>query len=67
MNETFSDVLDLFVTVYLDDILIFSKTEQEHAEHLRQVFQRLRKAGLKAKKEKCDFGVTKVEYLGHWV
>ena len=67
MNETFHDVLDLFVTVYLDDILVFSKTAQEHELHLRQVFDRLRRTGLKAKREKCDFAVTKVEYLGHWV
>ena len=42
MNETFADVLDVFVMVYLDDILVFSATEEEHEQHLKTVFERLR-------------------------
>ena len=53
--------------MYLDDILIFSRNETEHAEHLRLVLQRLRKHKLFAKKQKCSFGQTEVEYLGHTV
>ena len=67
MHHVFDDVLDLFVTVYLDDILVFSSSEAEHERHLREVFDRLRKHGLRAKREKCDFGTDTVEYLGHWV
>ncbi len=67
MHAVFDDVLDLFVTVYLDDILVFSATEAEHEAHLREVFTRLRKHRLFAKREKCDIAVDTVEYLGHWV
>ena len=67
MHSVFDDVLDLFVTVYLDDVLVFSATEEEHETHLREVFSRLRKHGLFAKRKKCTFGVDCVEYLGHWV
>ena len=67
MNTVFDGVLDLFVTVYLDDVLVFSRTADEHEAHLREVFSRLRAHGLRAKREKCEFGVSEVEYLGHWV
>jgi len=67
MHSVFHDVLDLFVTVYLDDILVFSTSEAEHEVHLCEVFLRLRKHGLFAKREKCNIGVDCVEYLGHWV
>ena len=67
MHTVFGNVLDLFVTVYLDDILVFSTSEEEHEAHLREVFSRLRKHGLFAKREKCDIAVDCVEYLGHWV
>ena len=52
---------------YLDDILIFSKTKEEHLDHIKQVFDRLRKAGLKLKFEKCDFFRKHLYYLGHMV
>jgi len=55
------------VTAHLDDILVFSSTEDEHLAHLREVFTRLRSHGLHAKRSKCSFGVATVEYLGHWV
>ena len=67
MHTVFDSVLDVFVTVYLDDILVFSKTAQEHVGHLREVFRRLRAHKLHANRKKCDFGVDSVEYLGHWV
>ena len=52
---------------YIDDILVFSKTFEEHLTHLEQVFSRLRQAGLRLKPKKCTFAQSKVEYLGHMV
>jgi hypothetical protein len=65
MNDIFREWLDDFVVVYIDDILIYSSSMEEHAEHLHKVFQRLRENKLYAKLEKCEFGVTKVDFLGH--
>jgi hypothetical protein len=65
MNDIFWKWLDDFVVVYIDDILIYSSSLEEHAEHLRKVFQRLRENKLYAKLEKCEFGVTEVDFLGH--
>jgi hypothetical protein len=65
MNDIFQEWLDDFVVVYIDDILIYSGSLEEHAEHLRKVFQRLRENKLYAKFEKCKFGVTEVDFLGH--
>ena len=56
-----------FTTAYLDNIIIWSKTEEEHLLHLQTVFQRLESAGLKLKREKCDFFRKEIEYLGHTV
>ena len=53
--------------MYIDDILIFSQTFEEHLIHLQQVFNRLRQAGLRLKLKKCTFAQPKVEYLGHVV
>ena len=52
---------------YLDDIIIFSKTEEEHLQHLEEIFIRLRKFGLKMKREKCSFFKKHIQYLGHLV
>jgi hypothetical protein len=65
MNDIFREWLDDSVVVYIDDILIYSSSLEEHAEHLRKVFQRLRENKLYAKLEKCEFGVTEVDFLGH--
>jgi hypothetical protein len=65
MNSIFSQYLDKFVLVFIDDILVYSKTEEEHEEHLRIVLQTLRKHKLYAKFDKCDFYQKKIQYLGH--
>jgi hypothetical protein len=67
MNQIFRKVLNKFVVVYLDDILIYSKTKKEHLEHIQQVLLILREAGLYAKPSKCVFGVSEVEFCGHMV
>ena len=56
-----------FAMGYLDDIIIFSKTEEEHLQHLEEIFVRLRKLGLKMKREKCSFFKKHIQYLGHLV
>jgi hypothetical protein len=55
MNKVFMEYLDKFVVVFIDDIIVFSKTEEEHAEHLRLVLQKLREHKLYAKQSKCEF------------
>ncbi len=65
MNDIFREWLDDFVVVYIDDILIYSSSMEEHVEHLCKVFQRLRENKLYVKLEKCEFGVTEVNFLGH--
>jgi hypothetical protein len=65
MNDIFRDWLDDFVVVYIDAILIYSSSMEEHVEHLRKVFQRLKENKLYAKLKKCEFGVTEVDFLGH--
>ena len=56
-----------FVTVYIDDVLVFSQSLQDHLEHLRQVIRCLQEAGLKLKPTKCQFVCREVEYLGHLI
>ena len=56
-----------FAMGYLDDIIIFSKSEEEHLHHLEEIFTRLRKFGLKMKHEKCSFFKKHIQYLGHLV
>ncbi|KAL0544115.1 hypothetical protein IC582_019226 [Cucumis melo] len=65
MNRVFREFLDTFVIVFIDDILIYSKTEAEHEEHLRMVLQTLRDNKLYAKFSKCEFWLKQVSFLGH--
>ena len=65
MNSVFMPELDKFVVVFIDNILIYSKNEEEHAEHLRIVLQRLRDHKLYAKFSKCEFWLKRVQFLGH--
>jgi hypothetical protein len=65
MNRIFHAYLDLFVVVFIDDILIYSKSEEEHAEHLRVVLQVLKENKLYAKLSKCEFWLYEVSFLGH--
>jgi hypothetical protein len=67
MNSVFMNELDKFVVVFIDDILIYSKSETEHARHLRIVLQRLRDHKLYAKFSKCEFWLDSVKFLGHTV
>ena len=59
--------LHSFAMAYLDDIIIFSKDEEEHLEHLRIIFQHLKEAGLKLKRSKCNFIKRHIQYLGHLI
>lgn len=64
VNTTFTDMLDTCVVAYLDDILIYSETLEQHQSHIRQVLARLRKARLYARPKKCSFYARSVEFLG---
>ena len=65
MNNIFSDLLDICVMIYLDDILIYSNNMSEHHWYVKEVLKYLCKAGLYAKVEKCKFHFESVEYLGY--
>jgi hypothetical protein len=67
MNKVFMDYLDTFVVIFIDDILIYSKSEAEHEKHLRLVLQRLREHKLYAKLSKCEFWIDEVPFLGHMI
>ena len=67
MNTVLQPFLDQFVIVYLDDILIFSNSIEEHKEHLDQVLTKLQENELFAKPSKCTIGVKEVEFCGHIV
>lgn len=64
MNHVFYDYLDKFIAVYLDDIVIYKKTMEEHLEHLKLVFEKLEEHHLFVKKEKCAFAQEEIEFLG---
>jgi len=64
MNKIFADILDVFVVVYLDDILIYSDNLTEHKQHVKEVLWHLRKHGLFTSPAKCSFHQTQVEFLG---
>jgi hypothetical protein len=65
MNKVFMEYLDKFVVVFIDDILIFSKMEEEHEKHLRLVLEKLKSNQLYAKLSKCEFWLTEVAFLRH--
>jgi hypothetical protein len=65
MNKVFMEYLDKFVVVFIDDILIVYKTEEEHEKHLRMVLEKLRSNQLYAKFNMCEFFLTKVIFLRH--
>ena len=67
MNDVFADILWKFVVVYFDDIVIFSKSFDEHIVHIQMVMERLRQAGLQAKSTKCTFCVTQMSFCGYIV
>ena len=53
------------MTIYINDILVYSKTAEEHVEHLEKVFQKLRSNKLYAKGDKCNWGKLRIKFLGH--
>ena len=65
MNKVFMEYLDKFVVVFIDDILVYSKDEEEHEEHLRLVLQKLRENQSYAKLSKCEFWLNEVSFLSH--
>jgi hypothetical protein len=67
MNSVFMNELDKFVVVFIDDILIYSKSKAEHTKHLRIVLQRLRDHKLYAKFSKCEFWLDRVKFLGRTI
>jgi hypothetical protein len=67
MNSVFMPELDKFVVVFIDDILVYSKNEKEHASHLHVVLQRLWEHRLYAKLSKCDFWLKEIKFLGHTI
>jgi hypothetical protein len=67
MDDILRPFTNSFVVVYLDDILIFSKSWEGHLQHLRQVLNTLRQHQLDANLEKCSFGMTRIQYLGYIV
>jgi hypothetical protein len=64
-NKVFMEYLDKFVVVFIDDILVYSRNEEEHEGHLRLVLQKLRDHKLYAKLSKCEFWLKQVTFLGH--
>ena len=67
MNDVFREYLDDFVMVYIDDILIFSRTEEDHFRHVKLILTRLRQHKLFAKLSKCEFNRASLPFLGHVV
>ena len=67
VQDALRDLLDVVCVVYIDDILIFSRTQEEHDKHVAMVLERLREAGLYANPKKCAFDRSEVEYVGYLI
>jgi hypothetical protein len=65
MNKVFMEYLDKFVVVFIDDILVYSKDDEEHEEHLRMVLQKVRDNQLYVEYSKCEFWLDEIPFLGH--
>ena len=65
MDSLFKDLK--FVSAYMDDIIVFSKTREDHVRHLQETLQILREAGFRAKASKCQWFQTTVRYVGHLI
>src|SRR3979490_3604863 len=65
MNDILGDLLDHFTVAYIDDILIYSDSLEQHREHVQEILRRLRKNGLYAKASKCEWHKDTVEFLGY--
>ena len=65
MNKVFMEELDKFVVVFIDNILVYSATAEEHEQHLIVVLEKLRQNQLYAKFSMCEFGLKEVTFLGH--
>jgi predicted RecB family endonuclease len=64
INNIFREYLNVFVIIYLDDILIFSKTEKEYKEYIKKILRRLINENLRIKTEKTEFHAKKIDFLG---
>ena len=64
INNIFREYLDVFIIIYLDDILIFSKTEEEHKEYIKKINRKLIDENLRIKTEKTEFYAKEVDFLG---
>ncbi|CAB4494324.1 unnamed protein product [Rhizophagus irregularis] len=67
MDKVLHRIKEKFVLVYLDDVIIYSKTFKDHIQHLKEVLNRIRKANLRLKAEKCHFAAAELQFLGHVV
>ena len=67
INKTLRECLDVFVVVYLDDIVVYSSREEDHEEHVRMVLTALIEAGLYVKLSKCQFSTRKIDFLSYHV
>ncbi|GET02908.1 pol polyprotein [Rhizophagus clarus] len=67
MDKVLGNLKEKFVMVYLDNIIIYSKTFQEHLQHIEEVFDKIRQANFRLKAEKCHFGAKELQFLGHVV
>src|SRR5579859_7156097 len=67
MDQVLQELKDKYVLVYLDDVIIYSKTFHEHLIHLKEVFSQIRKAKLRLKAKKCHFAAIELPFLGHVV